>query len=338
MILARESIILYGESVKALEENFRIVTVGYNKGTFSRLDFLRARVALSNEKIKLINAENSYLTLKATMNIHLGRDINESLDVDPASIYTAAEENPLLSQAAEDETKMIMDMVSEATKNRPELIQITLKKQIENHSASAAESVYLWPSFFINGTYGMIKSIPADRGSDNQTIPTGMTPDEIYKYQIMQELASYMNRSFSPTGWNESWNITFGATYKWGALMPYDSAHAKSDQLKSKEKQTDYQIEDFIRSVRLDVQMGYLKLKSAANSISSQKGNIEAAEESVKVAIIQFRSGIIDNSKMLEANVQLSTAKTLYVQALHDYKSALAELNRAIGKDYFKIK
>jgi outer membrane protein TolC len=67
MLLAGEMITLREDSTKALEENLRIVTTGYNRGTFSRLDFLRARVALSNEKTKLINARNDFLTLKAAL-------------------------------------------------------------------------------------------------------------------------------------------------------------------------------------------------------------------------------------------------------------------------------
>jgi len=78
-------------------------------------------------------------------------------------------------------------------------------------------------------------------------------------------------------------------------------------------------------------------LESASNSIYSQQGNVETAEESLKTATTQFRNGIIDNSKFLEANVALIQAKTLYIQALYDYKVSQAELNKATGIDYFTI-
>ncbi|HOM11294.1 MAG TPA: TolC family protein, partial [Spirochaetota bacterium] len=130
---------------------------------------------------------------------------------------------------------------------------------------------------------------------------------------------------------------TFGATYTWGAWSPIDSSHAKAKQLESQANQLDLQLQDFVKSVRLDIQRGFLKLKSASNSLYSQQGNVETAEESLKTATVQFRNGIIDNSKFLEANVSLIQAKTLYIQALYDYKVAQAELNKAIGVDYFKI-
>jgi len=35
--------------------------------------------------------------------------------------------------------------------------------------------------------------------------------------------------------------------------------------------------------------------------------------------------------------VALIQAKTLYIQALYDYKVSQAELNKSIGVDYFKL-
>jgi outer membrane protein TolC len=96
-------------------------------------------------------------------------------------------------------------------------------------------------------------------------------------------------------------------------------------------------MDDFIKAVRLEVQSGFLKLKSALNSIQAQQGNIDAANETLKVSIEQFRNGIIDNTKLLEANTGLTTAQTLYIQALYNYQTAKAELNKAIGVEYFKI-
>jgi outer membrane protein TolC len=56
------------------------------------------------------------------------------------------------------------------------------------------------------------------------------------------------------------------------------------------------------------------------------------------VAVTQFRNGIIDNTRLIEANVQLITARTLYIQSLYDFQVARAELNRAIGVDYFPVR
>ncbi|MBN2041595.1 MAG: TolC family protein [Spirochaetes bacterium] len=334
LLLAEEGIKLREESTKALEENFKVVTVGYNKGTFSKLDYLRAKVAFSNERTQLITAKNNFLAAKAGLNIHLGRDINSQANLMDLSNIKINENDLAMLRIPEDkENEMLNNMIAESLKNRPELLQIKSSKEALEYAAGAAESVYIWPTLFAKGSYGMSKNTYKE--SDTVQAPPLGTLDA-GDYYILGMLAE-SSAAGAPEGWNKSWSVSVGATYKWGALAPIDSSHAKAKQVRSQVKQTEYQLEDFIKNVRLEVQYNYLKYKSASNSIESQQGNVDTAEESLKVSITQFRNGIIDNTKLLDANVQLTTAKTLYIQALHDFQVAKAELNKAVGKDIFTL-
>ncbi len=333
LLLAREGSAMREESVKALEENLKTVTIGYNRGIFSRLDYLRAQVAYANEKTQHINAMNDALSAMADLNIQIGNDIDVQLDLDPDAMKVDLAKIEELPSDPEGERKLLVPMIGEALKNRPELIQITKKKELEGHLAAAAESMYLWPTLFAAGSYGTSKTI---RSASETAAP----PDPITNpvgYQFYQMMSGLQN-SLAPSEWNRSWNITVGATYRWGALSPIDSSHAKGSQSRSAAKQTEFQLDDFVKGVKLEIQRGYLKLKAARTSLASQQGNVKAAEEGLRVSIVQFRGGIIDNTKLIEANVQLITARTLYVQALHDYQVARAELNRAMGKDYFPVR
>ena len=47
---------------------------------------------------------------------------------------------------------------------------------------------------------------------------------------------------------------------------------------------------------------------------------------------------MIDNTKFLEATVDLNTAQTLYIQSLFQFQLAKAQLNQATGKEFFTIK
>lgn len=325
ILLAGEIITLRTDSLKALEENLRVVTAGYRIGSFTRLDFLRASVAAANEKTRLINARNEYLSAKAALNIHLDREIDSPLELDRGAITVdTGEEAAVAKWSEERERQLLNELIAASLKNRPELLQIKSKKEALVHGARAGESVYLWPTLFATGNYGInmvekkdVKQLTGD--------PTHSADIALYD----------IGKVLSPSGWNPNWSVTFGATYRWGGLVPIDPAHAKADQVKSQAKQTDMEMDDFVRSVRLDIQQGLLKLISASNAILSQKGNIESAEESLRVAIIQFKNGMIDNTKLLDANVELASAKSMYVQALYDFQTAKAELNRSVGYEYF---
>lgn len=331
ILLTKQLIAMHQEALKALEENLRVVSVGYQKGTFSKLDLLRAKVAYNNEKTQLINAHNDYLTVCATFNIHINREINEPIVLDESVLQVDQSDMQFLSLEEAKEKELITQMVGLALKNRPELLQLTYTKKALDYASDAAASVYLWPTLFVSGNYGTSKAIAKEGGSE--FTPTG---NPVYD-PILQAMSEGMKSSFAPSGWNDHWMITFGATYQWGALSPVNSSHAKAKQLESQANQLELQLQDFIKSVRLDIQRGFLKLKSASYSHYSQQGNVETARESLKTATTQFRNGIIDNSKFLEANVALIQATTLYIQSLYDYKVAQAELNKAIGVDYFKI-
>jgi outer membrane protein len=326
ILLTHEIIKMRTESIKALEENLRVVTAGYKIGTFTRLDYLRVKVAAANEKTRLINAQNDYLSARAALNIHLGRDIDSPLDLDEkAIIVKPGEEDAIINWTDREKKEKLADMTAGALKSRPEIMQIKFRKEALAHGARAGESIYLWPTVFASANYGMNKIIKKNVSPS--------TSGDIHVDYAMYDIGKVLE----PPGWNKNWNITIGATYRWGGMVPIDPAHAKADQMKSQAKQIDLEMDDFVRTVRLDIQQGLLKLISASNAIMSQKDNIASAEESLRVAIVQFRNGMIDNTKFLESNVELSNAKTLYIQALYDLQSSKAELNRSMGYNYFNF-
>jgi len=330
-ILAKQTVAMRAESLRALEENLKTVTVGYNRGIFSRLDFLRAQVSFSNEKTQLINAENDYRKALASLNILIGNEIDEALEIDDTRMKVNEKEYALLPGEKEGEREKLREMIGLALKNRPEVFQVRKKHEAEKYGAAASRSVFLFPSLFVSGSYGTSKNISGNGGQSYT--PTGDPQVDA----IMMSLQENMSAGFAPSGWNSAWNITFGATYRWGALSPLDGSHARAGQGDSRARQAEFELEELVKGVKLEIQQAFLKLKSAALSLQSQRGTVDTASESLKIAVIQFRNGIIDNTRLIEANVELLKARMLYLQALYDFQEARAELNRSMGVEYFTI-
>jgi outer membrane protein TolC len=325
VLLAQDVLKLRSDSVKALDENLRIVEAGYKNGSYTRLAFLRAGVAAANEKTRLINSGRDYEQAKSAFNLHLGREIDSPLMLDVKALeLESPEENSVITMKEDERMIRFNELVAIALKNRPELLQIIHKKEMFKDRELESESIYLWPTFFVNGSYGSTKLI-----NPNGDIYTGNS--------TVDYIMNGINSSSNPPDWNTSWNFTVGATYRWGALSPADSSGAKSGQFKSLTSQSDMEMEDLVRSIKLEIQDGLLGLESASHSIQSQKGNIRSAEESFRVAILQFKNGMIDNAELLNANVELSNAKALYIQSLYDFQTSKAKLNRALGSDYFRF-
>jgi len=322
LMLDDEIIKLRSGSVKALEENLKAVTTGYKGGVYTRLDFLRAKVSTANEKTRLILANNNYQSTQAALNIQIGREIDAPLKPDVRDGITQLSEAEVYANWSDaDKKKQYNVMLTRALENRPELLVIRAKKEATLAKARANESVYLWPTLFASGSYGTskIESKPFKSTGDPQ----------------IDQIVEPLMESFIPSGWNKNWNVTVGATYRWGALSSFDSIHARGEESRSRARQVEMELEEFTKVTRLDIKMGTLKLFAAANAILSQRENIKSAEESLRVAILQFKNGVIDNTKLLDTNVELASAKTMYYQSLYEFQSAKAELNRAIGIECF---
>jgi len=327
VLLAQDMVTLRSDSVKALQENLRVVDVGYKNGSFTKLEFLRAGVAAANETTRLIDAKKEYEVAKAAFNLHLGREIDIPVLLDESALQLdSPDDKSIISMKEDDRMSHYKELVSVALKNRPELLQISHKKNLYMDKMNESESVYLWPTFFANGSYGSAKII-----NPSGNVKTGY-PDPTF-----DDVLNAINSQYNPKGWNRSWNFTAGATYRWGALSPADSSHGKSGQFESLSIQTDMELDEFVRSIKLEIQEGLLSINSSSHAILSQKDNIKSAEESYRVAVIQFKNGMVNNTELLNANIGLSNARTMYVQSLYDFQVSKARLNRALGYDYFRF-
>jgi outer membrane protein len=325
VLLAADTVKLRDDSVKSLEENLRIVENSYKAGTLTKLVYLRAKVAAANEKTARINAERDFESMKARFNIQLGREIDTPVHLNEKSLMLeSAGDLGLISVTGNERMNHFKEFVSLAIKNRPELMILQHKKELYKSTQAENSAVYMWPTLFANGSYGMSKL------TDPVTNVSTGYPDPTFDAAL-----NAVNKNLNPDGWNRTWSVSLGATYKWGSLSPLDASGARNDQLKSLSLQTDMEMEDFVRSVKLDIQDGLLNLDAASSSYLSQKENTASAEESFRVAALQFKNGLIDNTILLNANVELSSARTMYIQSLFEFQSAKARLNRSLGVDYF---
>jgi outer membrane protein TolC len=310
LILARETVKIQTESNNSLKENLKTVTASYNQGRTSRLDYLTAKLTLTNSDTDLINAQSESERAIALLNINLGNNINTKINPDDTFRDIPSDEKDIMILQNEDKDKLIDKLVSESLKNRPELIMKKTALSQYDYNQKIQSATYIWPSFFITGKYTETKNdlLPG-------TSPSSSVTDE----------------------WTKSWSILFGATYKWGALAPMDSSHARENQQLEKKRQAQYDLEDFIKQISLDVIQNYLSMKAAYNSIIAQKENVTIAEENMKAAQIQYRSGLIDNNKLLDANVRLITTKKNYIDSLVKYSVAKSALNNVIGREMFNL-
>jgi outer membrane protein len=84
-------------------------------------------------------------------------------------------------------------------------------------------------------------------------------------------------------------------------------------------------------TVALEVRQAYLSMKEAEKRIETSKVAVDKAEEDFKIAQVRYNAGVGTNLDVIDAQVALTQAKTNYVQALYDYNTSKANLDKAMG-------
>ena len=83
--------------------------------------------------------------------------------------------------------------------------------------------------------------------------------------------------------------------------------------------------------VQLDVQNAFLTLRAAEKNIATTKTAIASAEEDFKIAQVRYAAGVGTNLDVMDASTKLTQTKTNYYDALYNYNTAKASLDKAMG-------
>lgn len=91
--------------------------------------------------------------------------------------------------------------------------------------------------------------------------------------------------------------------------------------------------EDIVRqSVLFEVQQAYLSLREADERIPAAELALRQAEENLEIASGRYATGVGSPIEVTDAALVFVNSKTEYIQALSDYKTAVASLERAMGE------
>ena len=159
------------------------------------------------------------------------------------------------------------------------------------------------------------------------------------KEQVKIALAGYQPRLDANAGWQlrksdlsnkldetvDGW--FFGLTGNWNifdGLETYGAVKAARASL----EQAKINYDDSVHQVELEVQQAYVNLQTARATIRSGQKTVEQANEALRLASERLSAGAGTQLDVLNAQVQLTTARSTELQARADYNVALADYDR----------
>jgi len=141
------------------------------------------------------------------------------------------------------------------------------------------------------------------------------------------------DRTFVPA--RDEWTIGLGVTLPLfdGFNREYTVRRAKADLAESVAE-----YESLLRTVELEVWTAYSRLIEAGQAIEAARTLVASAEESDRVTEGEYKNGTASIIDVTDAQTSRTTADVRLVQARLDWYTALARLERAIGRILVKGK
>ncbi len=139
-------------------------------------------------------------------------------------------------------------------------------------------------------------------------------------YQISEnERLTQMNRIWSL---GLQINIPIFDGFATGAAIQQSESVLKQFQLGTEQVKS---------AVEFEVRNAYLTLLESKTLIAVQRETVTQAQESVRIATLQFENGMITTVALTDTQLALAQAEVNRLQAHHDYAVGIARLEKAIG-------
>lgn len=180
-----------------------------------------------------------------------------------------------------------------AIQNRPEINQMKYQKQIANEMLKISRAEY-FPTIALSGAYNF--------------------------------WADKLN--FQKDTWQSYYSVNLVLSIP---IFNGFATSAKVAQSKAMIREIELSQKGLRDTVRFEVRQAILKLEEAKESLLSQEKNVEQAQESLRIAELNFAEGLVTTLDVSSVQAALSQAKTNYSQALYDYVISKAELDNAMG-------
>lgn len=308
-------------NVQINERNYQRTLAYFDEGIKSKIDLVNAEVNLSDSKISLVRAENTYK--KAIV------ALNNSMYVAYAPEYNI--ENTETFNLSNPHVPMSLTNIS----NYDELLELPQEISDASYAVSVGKNDVLSDYVFQKYPYTFEKSvtIAKENRPDLKALNASVKAMKQYvlltRRQYLPELRggvgySYINnRSYADSGMNVSLNLTSNFNIK-QLKHEIDIAHSELNMVKT-------EVELLNQNLYFDIQRAYVDMIQLEKQIPLLETKVKQSLENLELADGRYAVGLGDYIQLQDARVNYNNAQSSYVQAVYNYNVARATLERQIA-------
>ena len=157
---------------------------------------------------------------------------------------------------------------------------------------------------------------------------------QLYGKGLAPSLAAVLSSTYNP-------NPAFISNSTTGSLsvaltVPLSdggASKAQAEAARSDQRAAEIQKEQFQHGIKAEVQQAIIAVRDAHERAQTAWGAVEQAREAYRIAQVRFREGVDTQLSVNDAQTALTQSETNIVNARYDYLTALARLDRALGKE-----
>lgn len=303
VLLAEEAVRLNAESVRRVQQALEETEAMRRAGLVGDYDVLRLEVELANLQPALRRAENSAEAARRTLAVELGFAEPDEIQVTGSLTELAAAEveaEGLMDTNLAVQGEEVDALRSLALGNRSEIRQARFTEQLRQAELRAEQSEYLPKlSFFANYSF-----------------------------------SAQSNGGINPFGWNNGPSVAAPQAGLQVTIPLFNGFRrpARVSQLQSNLTQARTQTQLLRAQVENQVETLLEQVEESRVRAEAQQAAVAQARRGYEIASISFREGLTGRLELTDAEVALRRSEFNYAQALHDYLSARAQLDAAVGQ------
>ena len=290
---ADEGVRIGQASVKASLISLRDARARYNAGVNTKLEVLEQETQLARDR----NILTSNLGKQNLERRNLAGVLDLPQDVTPTAATPA---RPLgLWEPS------LQESIVAAYNYREELDQLILDISINNSRANAALAAVQPVLSFVNST-----SAFRTEGQNGQTSLSDIEMGD-FRYGVQN---------------------TTALTARWRL---FDGGRARANYRRSKKaaEQSAFNFAQNRDRIRLEVEQSFFGLRTAIQKIDTTASEVLSSRESLRLSELRVQAGVSTQREVVNNQRDLTQAQLKYAQAIREYNTSLAELQRRTGLD-----
>lgn len=296
---AQELIGVAREAIQAAQEQLRVAQAEFRAGVAPEFDVLRATVQVANLRQNLVTAEANYRRTTSMLSMILSLEpatqiqlLPVSLPPEPDAVAIATAKEALEPNANGGVPSTLEAALSEAFDRRPEVYRAQWNRR-------AAEARVQFERA------GNLPSVGLTAGVDYAPDQAGLAVE------------------------TKTWTILANVSIPiWDA----GRTRARTQQARADVDTASAQLQSARDVIADDVRRSLTDLEEARDRRVAAAANTAQAREALRVARVRYQAGLAQNVEVTDAESALTQARANEVNAAYDYLSALAALNRGLGR------